>query len=169
MVANLSAHKRGWDDRWEKFSDWAVRGKELHTRLLALVDADTEAFGVLMEAYRMPSGTDEEAEARDSAVQAGTRGAIDVPIAVMEASVEALEVVAVMAEEGLESSVSDAGVGALMIRAAVRGAHLNVRINASGLTDESEQAAYLDQAAGLDDVASEREAAILEKVHQRIT
>lgn len=168
MVANLSAHKRGWDDRWEKFSDWAVRGKELHTRLLALVDADTEAFGVLMEAYRMPSGTDEEAEARDSAVQAGTRGAIDVPIAVMEASVEALEVVAVMAEEGLESSVSDAGVGALMIRAAVRGAHLNVRINASGLTDESDRAAYLDQAAGLDDAASEREAAILEKVHQRI-
>jgi len=168
MVANLSAHKRGWDDRWGEFSDWAVRGKELHTRLLALVDADTEAFGVLMEAYRMPSGSDEEAEARDSAVQAGTRGAIDVPIAVMEASVEAMEVVAVMAEEGLESSVSDAGVGALMIRAAVRGAHLNVQINASGLADESEQAAYLDRAVGLAEAAADREAAILEKVQQRI-
>ena len=168
MVANLSAHKRGWDDRWEEFSDWASRGKALHSRLLALVDADTEAFGVLMEAYRMPSDTEEDAAARDSAVQAATRGAIDVPIAVMEASVEAMDVVAAMAEQGLESSVSDAGVGALMIRAAVRGAHLNVEINAGGLTDESEQAAYLDRAAGLDDAAAERENEILAKVRLRI-
>jgi glutamate formiminotransferase/formiminotetrahydrofolate cyclodeaminase len=168
MVANLSAHKRGWDDRWKEFSDWAVRGKELHTRLLALVDADTEAFGVLMEAYRMPSGTDEETAARDDAVQTATRGAIEVPIAVMEASVEAMEVVAVMAEEGLESSVSDAGVGALMIRAAVRGAHLNVQINVGGLTDESARSAYLDRAGELDGAAADREAAILEKVRRRI-
>lgn len=168
MVANLSAHKRGWDDRWEEFSEWAVRGKDLYARLLALVDADTDAFGALMEAYRLPSGTGEEATERDAAVQAATRGAIDVPIAVMEASVEAMDVVAAMVELGLESSVSDAGVGALMVRAAVRGAHLNVQINATDLTDESERAAYLDRAAGLEKIAGERETAILAKVRQRI-
>ncbi|MEE8497403.1 MAG: glutamate formimidoyltransferase [Acidimicrobiia bacterium] len=169
MVANLSAHKRGWDDRWEGFSEWAVQGKDLHARLLVLVDADTDAFGVLMEAYRMPSGSDAEAAERDVAVQAATRGAIDVPIAVMEASLEAMDVVAAMVEQGLESSVSDAGVGALMIRAAVRGAHLNVQINAVDLTDESERAAYLERAAELEDAAAERETAILEMVRQRIT
>ena len=168
MVANLSAHKRGWDDRWKEFSDWAVLGKDLHARLLGLVDADTDAFGVLMEAYRMPSGAGAEAAERDAAIQAATRGAIDVPIAVMEASLEAMDVVATMVEQGLESSVSDAGVGALMIRAAVRGAHLNVQINAVDLTDESERAAYLDRAAELEDAAAERETAILAKVRQRI-
>ena len=168
MVANLSAHKRGWDNRWEEFSNWAVRGKELHTRLLALVDADTDAFGALMDAYRMPSSTGDEAAERKAAVQAATRGAIDVPIAIMEASVEAMDVAATMAEQGLESSVSDAGVGALMVRAAVRGAHLNVLINAVGLTDESERAAYLERAAGLEDIVSERETAILAQVRQRI-
>ena len=168
MVANLSAHKRGWDDRWEEFSDWAVRGKDLQARLLALVDADTDSFGVLMEAYRMPSGSGAEAAEREAAVQAATRGAIDVPIAVMEASLEAMEVLAAMVEQGLESSVSDAGVGALMIRAAVRGARLNVQINAAGLTDESDRAAYLERAAELADATTERETAILEKVRQRI-
>ncbi len=168
MVANLSAHKRGWDDRWEEFSEWAVRGKDLHARLLALVDADTDAFGVLMEAYRLPSGSEAETDERDAAVQAATRGAIDVPIAVMEASLEAMDVVAAMVEQGLESSVSDAGVGALMIRAAVRGAHLNVQINAVDLTDESVRAAYMDRAAELADTAAERETAILAKVRQRI-
>ncbi len=168
MVANLSAHKRGWDDRWEEFSEWAVRGKDLHARLLALVDADTDAFGVLMEAYRLPSGSGAETDERDAAVQAATRGAIDVPIAVMEASLEAMDVVAAMVEQGLESSVSDAGVGALMIRAAVRGAHLNVQINAVDLADESVRATYLDRAAELADTAAERENAILAKVRQRI-
>jgi len=168
MVANLSAHKRGWDDRWEEFSDWAVRGKDLHTRLLSLVDADTDAFGVLMEAFRLPSGSEAETDERDAAIQAATRGAIDVPIAVMEASLEAMNVVAAMVEQGLESSVSDAGVGALMIRAAVRGAHLNVQINAVDLTDESVRAAYLNRAAELAETAAERENAILEKVRQRI-
>ncbi len=168
MVANLSAHKRGWDDRWEEFSDWAVRGKDLQTRLLALVDADTDAFGALMEAYRMPSGSGEEDAEREAAIQAATRGAIEIPLAVMEGSVEAMEVVAAMAGRGLESSVSDAGVGALMLRTAVRGAHLNVQINVAGIADESERTAYLDRAARLEDMAGEQEAAILAKVRERI-
>jgi len=168
MVANLSAHKRGWDDRWEEFSEWAVRGKDLHARLLGFVDADTDAFGMLMEAYRMPSGSGAAEAERDAAIQAAIRGAIDVPMAVMEASMEAMEVVAAMVDQGLESSVSDAGVGALMIRAAVRGAHLNVQINAVDLTDESERAGYLERAAGLEDTVAEHETAILAKVRQRI-
>jgi len=168
MVANLSAHKRGWDDQWHEFSDWAARGKGMYSRLLGLVDADTEVFGILMEALRLPSDTTEESSVRKAAVQGATRGAIEVPLSVLEVSLEAMEVVAAMAERGLESSVSDAGVGALMLRAAVRAAHLNVQINAGGLADEAERIAYSDRAAGLDLAAAESEAAILEIVSQRI-
>lgn len=168
MVANLSAHKRGWDDRWEEFSEWAVRGKELQERMLSLVDADTDAFGVLMDAYRMPATTAGEEAERSAAIQAATRGAIDVPIAVMEAAVASMDIVAAMVEQGLESSVSDAGVGALMARAAVRGAYLNVQINSGGLADEAERTACLERASGLDDAAAKREVAILEAVRDRI-
>jgi glutamate formiminotransferase / formiminotetrahydrofolate cyclodeaminase len=168
MVANLSAHKRGWDDRWQEFSQSAVTGKELHTRLIALVDADTAAFGVLMEAYRMPTTNDAQVKERSEAIQAGIQGAIEVPLAVMEVSLEAMDVIAEMAEHGLESSVSDAGVGALMTRAAVRGAHLNVQINAGGLSDVAVRDGYLERAARIDALAAEREAVILELVQQRI-
>jgi glutamate formiminotransferase/formiminotetrahydrofolate cyclodeaminase len=168
MVANLSAHKRGWDDRWEEFSDWAVRGKALHQRLLGLVDEDTAAFDALMEAHRLPAGTEEEAAVRGEAIQAATRHAIDVPLAVMGAAMEAMEVLAAMAETGLESSVSDAGVGALMARAAVRGAGLNVAINVGGLAAEEEQAAYVERAAQIESEAAQAEAAILETVQSRV-
>jgi len=168
MVANLSAHKRGWDDRWEEFSGWAVRGAALSSRLLELVDADTSAFEDLMEAYRMPSGTDEEAAVRAEAVQAGTRGAIQVPVAVMEAALEAMDVIGAMAESGLASSASDAGVGALMARAAVRGAGLNVRTNAFDLSDERERDRYLERATELEAAAEAREAEIVETVHGRM-
>jgi glutamate formiminotransferase/formiminotetrahydrofolate cyclodeaminase len=164
MVANLSAHKRGWDDRWEGFSEWAVRGKDLHSRLLDLVDEDTAAFDRLVEAMRTarddPSATE--------AVEAATRGAIEVPIQVMEVSLEAMEVIGAMAAEGLASSVSDAGVGALLARAAVRGAHLNVKINALGLTDKKTRDHYLDRAAEIAVAASTREAEILEVVEKRM-
>jgi glutamate formiminotransferase/formiminotetrahydrofolate cyclodeaminase len=168
LVANLSAHKRGWDDRWEEFSDWAVRGKELGSRLLELVDADTAAFEALMAAHRLPQGTEAEATERAAAIQYGTRGAIEAPLAVMEASAEAMEVIEAMARLGLESSVSDAGVGGLMARAAVRGAHLNVRINATAISDEAERDAFLERAAGLAALADERETAILAVVDDRL-
>jgi glutamate formiminotransferase / formiminotetrahydrofolate cyclodeaminase len=165
MVANLSAHKRGWDDRWEEFSEWAVRGKALHQRLLALVDADTAAFDSLVEAMRAARGSDEPAA--QEGVEAATRGAIEVPLQVMAASLEAMEVIGAMAAEGLASSVSDAGVGALLARAAVRGAHLNVKTNATGLTDTAVRDDYLKRAEKIAVEAARREADVLEVVERR--
>ena len=166
MVANLSAHKRGWDQRWEEFSDWAVRGKDLHTRLLRLVDEDTIAFDALVAAMRAARGSDHPDAAE--ALEAATRGAIEVPLAVMEAALEALVVIAAMAAEGLASSVSDAGVGALLARAAVQGAHLNVKINAVGLTDPTARDAYLVRAADIATTAADREEEILAVVERRM-
>lgn len=163
MVANVSAHKRGWDDRWEEFSAWAVRGKALHERLLALVDADTAAFDALVAAMR--AARDDPSQA--GAVEAATRGAIEVPLQVMAASLEAMEVVEAMATEGLASSVSDAGVGALLARAAVRGAHLNVKINATGLTDAAVRDDYLARVDEIARAAAHREDEILEVVERR--
>jgi glutamate formiminotransferase/formiminotetrahydrofolate cyclodeaminase len=166
MVANLSAHKRGWDERWEEFSDWAVRGKDLHGRLLRLVDEDTIAFDALV-AVRRAARASEDPDAAE-AVEAATYGAIEVPLAVMEAALEAMEVIAAMAAAGLASSVSDAGVGALLARAAVRGAHLNVRINAVGLTDAKTRDEYLARAAGMAAAATDREEEILAVVDRRM-
>jgi glutamate formiminotransferase/formiminotetrahydrofolate cyclodeaminase len=166
MVANLSAHKRGWDQRWEEFSDWAVRGKDLHARLLRLVDEDTIAFDALVAAMRAARGSDHPDAAE--ALEAATRGAIEVPLAVMEAALEALVVIAAMAAEGLASSVSDAGVGALLARAAVQGAHLNVKINAVGLTDATARDAYMVRAADIATTAADREEEILAVVERRM-
>jgi glutamate formiminotransferase/formiminotetrahydrofolate cyclodeaminase len=157
MVANLSAHKRGWDDRWEEFSDWAVRGRDCHEALLALVDKDTRAFDALLAAFRLPR----EDPSRAEAVETATRGAIEVPLAVMEKSLEAMAVIEAMARTGLKSSASDAGVGALLAAAAVRGAHLNVRINAVNLSDTAVRRGYLEKAARLEEQARSLEAAIL--------
>jgi len=166
MVANLSAHKRGWDDRWEEFSAWAVRGTDLHARLLRLVDEDTAAFDALVAAMRAARGSADPAAA--AALDAATRGAIEVPLQVMAASLEAMEVIGAMAAAGLETSVSDAGVGALLARAAVRGAHLNVRINAVSLTDKKARAGYLERASGIAGEAANREEQILATVDRRL-
>jgi glutamate formiminotransferase/formiminotetrahydrofolate cyclodeaminase len=165
MVANLSAHRRGWDDRWEEFSAWAVRGKQCHDELLRLVDADTEAFRAIVEALRLSAGTEAERDARAEAVETATRTAIEIPLRVMETALEALEVVEEMARRGPEISVSDAGVGALLCRAAVRGAALNVRINAAQLDDAG---GYLDRVAAMEDRAQHREEAILAAVAERL-
>jgi len=135
MVANLSAHKRGWDDRWEEFSDWAERGKEYQEELLQLVDEDTRAFNELMDAYRIPKSNEEKNNVRENTIAEATRRAIMVPFRVMQVAHDALGVIRAMAEIGNPNSVSDAGVGALAIRAAVMGAHLNVKINIQGLKD----------------------------------
>jgi glutamate formiminotransferase/formiminotetrahydrofolate cyclodeaminase len=135
MVANLSAHKRGWDDRWEEFSDWAEKGKEYQDELLHLVDEDTKAFNELIDAYRLPKSNDEKKNEREKTIAEATRHAILVPFRVMQVAHDALGVIRAMAEIGNPNSVSDAGVGALTIRAAVMGAHLNVKINIQGLKD----------------------------------
>ncbi|MGE0089111.1 MAG: glutamate formimidoyltransferase [Bacteroidales bacterium] len=136
MVANLSSHKRGWDDRWEEFSDWAEKGMAYQKELLRLVDEDTDAFNKIMDAFGLPKKTDDEKAARKKAIQDATKNAIMVPFKVMETALGAMDIVKAMAETGNPNSVSDAGVGALAIRACIRGAFLNVRINASGLEDK---------------------------------
>ena len=137
MVANLSAHKRGWDDKWAYYSDWAEKGQMYKDRLLHLVDEDTNAFNKIMEAFGLPKGSEAEKTARKNAVQDATKGAIQVPLDVMQTCVDCMEVMLEMAKTGLPASISDAGVGVLCARAGVRGAHLNVKINAADLEDES--------------------------------
>ena len=168
MVANLSAHKRGWDERWEEFSDWAERGKRCHVELTALVDKDTDAFNDILAAFGLPKSTDEEKAARTAAIQAATCGAIDVPMRVMEVSLEAMDVLAKMTEIGLPASTSDAGVGALCARTAVLGAGLNVRINAKDLKDDAKRESYVGRANELIARAQAREAEILALVEKNL-
>ena len=135
MVANLSSHKRGWDERWEEFSDWAERGKKYHDELLYLIDEDTNAFNRVMAAFGLPQGTDAEKVEKEKAIEDATKAAIDVPFRVMQVAYESMEVIKAMAEFGNPNSVSDAGVGAICARTAVMGAYLNVRINTPDLKD----------------------------------
>ena len=136
MVANLSAHKPGWDERWKEFSQWAEKGQKIKDELILLVDEDTNAFNKIMEAFGLPKGTEEEKAARKKAIQDATVYAIEVPYKTIERSFEVFELCEAMIEQGNPNSVSDAGVGALCARAAVIGAYLNVKINASGLDDK---------------------------------
>jgi glutamate formiminotransferase/formiminotetrahydrofolate cyclodeaminase len=168
MVANLSAHKRGWDDRWEEFSEWADRGKACHDELLMLIDRDTEAFNALIAAMRLPDGSVIERAARDEALRLATIGTIEVPLRVMEVSVVSMDVIESMAEIGNPASVSDAGVGALCARSAVMGAFLNVRINIPNLDDEEAAASFLARGQELESEAIERESRILHIVNQRL-
>jgi glutamate formiminotransferase/formiminotetrahydrofolate cyclodeaminase len=136
MAANISSHKRGWDNRWKEFSDWAEKGKQIQQELLLLVDEDTKAFNMIIEAFGLPKSSDDEKIARKQAVQAATRNAIEVPYRVMETAFKGFDIVKAMAETGNPNSVSDAAVGALAVRACIRGAFLNVRINSGGLDDK---------------------------------
>ncbi|MCO5946318.1 glutamate formimidoyltransferase [Mucilaginibacter flavidus] len=137
MVANLSSHKKGWDDRWEEFSNWAEKGQQYKDELVRLVDEDTAAFNKIMEAFGLPKGNDEEKAARDKAIQDATRYAIEIPFKVMQAAYGSLSVIKAMAETGNPNSVTDAGVAALCARSAVIGAFMNVKINASGYKDKA--------------------------------
>jgi glutamate formiminotransferase/formiminotetrahydrofolate cyclodeaminase len=168
MVANLSSHKAGWDDRWEEFSDTAEKGQKLMTRLIDLVDEDTAAFNRIMAAIQMPKGSDEEKAARAEAMEAATLYATQVPLKTMEAAAETFDIVEAMAREGNPASVSDAGVGALAARSAVLGAELNVRINAAGLKDREAADALVAEAAILASAAVHREAEILAIVNSKI-
>lgn len=168
MVANLSSHRRGWDERWEEFGEWAERGKAHHDELLRLVDADTEAFNAVMAAFRLPDGTSDERAEREAAVLAATCGAIEVPLRVMQAAHDSMEVIARMAEIGQETSLSDAGVGMLCARTAVLGAGMNVRINCAELRDAARRDDYLARAAALEEAATAREREVVEAVNARL-
>jgi glutamate formiminotransferase/formiminotetrahydrofolate cyclodeaminase len=168
MVANLSSHKAGWDDRWEEFSQWAERGITYEKRLLFLVDEDTRAFNRILDAFAMPKNTTQEKEQRSAAIQEATKYAMQIPFQVMETGVSAMEVVKAMALEGNPNSVSDAGVGALAIRSGVLGAYLNVKINASGLKDEEFKSSMLEKAQSLAQKIQDLEKEILGIVEGKI-
>ncbi|OQX79129.1 MAG: glutamate formimidoyltransferase [Bacteroidetes bacterium 4484_249] len=137
MVANLSSHKRGWDDRWEEFSDWAEKGKYYQNELLKMVDEDTNAFNKIMDAFGLPKKTEEDKAIRNKAIQDATKYAIEIPYRVMQLCYDSMEVMKAMAEIGNPNSISDAGVGAIAAIAGVKGAFLNVKINAGGLDDKA--------------------------------
>jgi glutamate formiminotransferase/formiminotetrahydrofolate cyclodeaminase len=168
MVANLSSHKAGWDERWEEFSAWAEKGQKLKDELLWLVDEDTRAFNRIMDAFGLPKSTDEEKKTRKEAIQEASKYAIQVPFRVMERSLESMEVMKAMASLGLEASVSDVGVGALCARTAVMGAYLNVRINAGGLEDKDFAADYNGRGMAIQQKAIALEQEILDIVDSKI-
>lgn len=168
MVANLSAHKPGWDDRWKEFSDYAERGHALMIKLLALVDEDTAAFNKIMAVFSMPKATPEEKAARAEALEAATLYATEVPLRTMEASYDVFDYAEAMAREGNPASVSDAAVGALAARAAVVGALLNVRINAAGLKNRENAEKLLARADEIDKKSEARVATVLEIANSKI-
>ena len=168
MVANLSSHKKGWDARWEEFSDWAEKGQALKDALLKKVDEDTAAFNAIMEAMQLPKSSEIEKKARKTALQAATKLAIEVPLSTMRLSMESFNIIKAMAEIGNPNSVSDAGVGALCARAAVRGAYLNVKINMGGFEDKDYVEKTLNEANMMIMQADVLEKEVLEIVESKI-
>lgn len=168
MVANLSSHKRGWDEKWEYFSQWAERGQAIKDQLLAMVDEDTNAFNKIMDAFGLPKSNDEEKKIRTQAIQDATKYAIEVPFKVMKLAHSSLEIIKEMATSGNPNSVTDAGVGALCARTAVMGAHLNVKINAAGLNDKAFVEDIFKQSAEIEKDTLAQEAEILQIVETKI-
>ncbi|MEO6488685.1 MAG: glutamate formimidoyltransferase [Ferruginibacter sp.] len=168
MVANLSSHKTGWDERWEEFSDWAEKGEQFKNELLKLVDADTRAFNGIMTAFALPKSSEDEKMIRNQAVQDATRFAIEIPFKVMQTACDSLEVIKVMAETGNPNSVSDAGVGALCARSAVLGAFMNVRINSSDYEDKNYVNEIIIKGKEIEDKAMAMEAEIIKIVNNKI-
>ena len=168
MVANLSAHKRGWDDRWKEFSDVAEEGQKLVDELLALIDEDTAAFNRIMDCFSMPKGTDEEKALRARALEEATLYAAQVPLRTMEASLKALPLALQMAQKGNPASASDAGVAALAAVAGIQGARLNVRINCAGLQDKAPAQPLLQRADAIVAEAQALEKQVLEAVNNNI-
>lgn len=168
MVANLSAHKRGWDDRWEFFSQWAEKGQRLADTLIRLVDEDTWAFERVMEAFQLPKTTEEEKVKRQEAIEKATADAARVPLQVMALAYEAMEVAEAMAREGMETSVSDAGCGALALLTSVKCAGLNVRINARSLKDQALRDDLIHRAEHLENQAAQKADEILGIVYMKL-
>ncbi|WP_179416118.1 glutamate formimidoyltransferase [Mucilaginibacter sp. E4BP6] len=168
MVANLSSHKKGWDNRWEEFSDWAEKGQYYKNELLKLVDLDTVAFNKIMEGFGLPKSTDEEKATRDKAIQDATKYAIEIPFMVMQMAHGSLEVIKAMTEIGNPNSVTDAGVAALCARTAVLGAFMNVKINASGYRDKAYATDIIKQGEELERQAIAIEAEVIGLVNKKI-
>lgn len=168
MVANLSASKKGWEERWKEFSEWAEKGQAIKNQLLNLVDEDTKAFNKIMEAFSLPKTTDAEKAERKNAIQAATKFAIEIPFKVMQLSYESMAIIKAMAENGNPNSVSDAGVGALCARAAVMGAFLNVKINAAGYDDKSFVNDVISKGQKIENDTLNLEKEILEVVNKKI-
>lgn len=164
MVANLSSHKRGWDERWEEFAAWAEKGVIMQKRLLDLVDEDTEAYNGILKAFEMPKKSEEEKAARAAAVEAATLQASLVPLTVMKESFKVFELLKEMTAKGNPNSVTDGAVGVLAVRACIRGAFLNVRINVKGLKDRVKAAELVAEAQAIDDAAAATEAEIIRQV-----
>ncbi len=168
MVANLSSHKKGWDNRWKEFSDWAEKGQAYKDELLKLVDEDTAAFNKVMEAFGMPKSTPDEKAARDHAIQDATKYAIEIPFKVMQAAYSSMIVIKAMAETGNPNSISDAGVAALCARSAVIGAFMNVKINAQEFKEQDFIKAIINEGTELARKAIELETEIIGLVNNKI-
>ena len=169
MVANLSSHKAGWDERWEEFSKWAEKGQKLKDELLFLVDEDTRSFNKIMDSFGLPKGTDEEKAIRTKAIQDATKYAIEVPFRTMEKAYESMELLQAMIEMGNPNSVTDAGVGAICARTAVIGAFLNVKVNAAGLNDKTFVKDILAKGEAIENKTKEKEKELLEMVNSKIS
>lgn len=168
MVANLSSHKKGWDSRWKEFSDWAEKGQAIKDKLLQLVDEDTAAFNKIMEAFSLPKNAAEEKAKRNEAIQSATQYAIEVPLKVMQLSLDSMPIIKAMAVTGNPNSISDAGVGAVAVRSAVIGAYLNVLINVQGLKNEPLRHQFISQAGELKEKTEKAEKEILEIVNSAL-
>ena len=168
MVANLSSHRRVWDDRWEEFGDWAEKGQAIKDELLRLVDEDTNSFNAILTAVRMPKGTDAEKAARADAIEAATRYAIDIPFKVMEVALSGFDIIKAMAEIGNPNSITDAGVGALCARAAVHGAFMNVKVNAGDLKDKKYVKEVLTKGEKMIKAADKAEKAVRKMVDEKL-
>jgi glutamate formiminotransferase/formiminotetrahydrofolate cyclodeaminase len=168
MVANLSAHKRGWDNRWEEFSIWAEKAKNYQTQLMAKVDEDTNAFNKIMEAYSLPKNSEHEKLIRNNAIQQATQHAAEVPLEVMNLCLESMNVVKTMSEMGNPNSITDAGVGAIALHAAIMGASLNVKINAAGLNEKSISSALTTKANEIILISQKLEQEILKGVQSKL-
>jgi len=168
MVANLSAHKAGWDEQWEYFSKWAEKGQEYMKRLLFLVDEDTNAFNKIIDGFRMPKSTEEEKTARAEAIEEATKYATEIPFQVMETAHDSMEVMEAMMDKGLQTSLSDAGVGMLCARAAVVGAYFNVRINAKDIKDRDYAEDILKRAKDIFESANKREQKAIQQIDTKL-
>jgi glutamate formiminotransferase/formiminotetrahydrofolate cyclodeaminase len=167
MVANLSSHKRGWDDRWEYFSGWAAKGQQIKDELLRLIDEDTAAFNRIMDSFNLPKATDEEKKARSAAIQAATQYAAEIPLRTMQVSFKTFELLQEMSENGNQNSITDIGVGVLCARTAVYGAYLNVIVNASGLKDAAAKERIVSEAKALLAQALQREQQLLPVIEEK--
>jgi glutamate formiminotransferase/formiminotetrahydrofolate cyclodeaminase len=168
MVANLSSHKKGWDERWKEFSTWAEKGEEYKNELLKLVDADTRAFSQVIDAFALPKQSEAEKAIRTHTIQSATKYAIEIPYKVMQTAYAAMEVIKAMAETGNPQSVSDAGVGALCARSAVMGAFMNVRINANAYDDKAFVTGLITKGKEIENKTIALETAILKIVNEKI-